>query len=45
MLASKDAGLWMMNRYEEGAICETNQRIPNTCRIAGVRSTEQSVYH
>ena len=45
MFTSKGAGLWMQDRYEEVAIYEVNQRIPNVCRIAKVRSTKQFVSH
>lgn len=32
-----------VRKYEKGAIFKENQRISNAFRIAGVRSTEQSV--
>lgn len=32
-----------VRKYEKGAIFKENQRILNAFRIAGVRSTEQSV--
>lgn len=32
-----------VRKHEKGAIFEENQRISNVFRIAGVRSTEQSV--
>ncbi len=39
MLASDAPLICYLNRYEEVAICTANQRIPNICRIAKVRST------